>query len=121
MHRGHPRRPRVHRRRHRVLLRHRRPARRDRVSFGPAVRQGKADGLSCWASSRTATPSARRRRQPDRLPRIHKRALRSAKPPAQGGDEVAYLDAFLDARVRAMKQARPGSRRVHALVQEKGG
>lgn len=35
---------------------------------------------------------------------IRKRALRSAKPPAQGGDEVRYLGAFLDARVWAMKQ-----------------
>ncbi len=35
---------------------------------------------------------------------IRKRALRTAKPPAQGGAEVAYLNAFLDARVWAMKQ-----------------
>lgn len=35
---------------------------------------------------------------------IRERALREAKPPAQGGDEVAYLNAFLDARVWAMKQ-----------------
>ncbi|MEW2234203.1 chitosanase, partial [Streptomyces sp. NPDC024062] len=27
-----------------------------------------------------------------------------ARPPSQGGDETAYLDAFLDARVWAMKQ-----------------
>lgn len=35
---------------------------------------------------------------------IRKRALAKAKPPAQGGDEVTYLNAFLDARVWAMKQ-----------------
>ena len=35
---------------------------------------------------------------------IRKRALRTAKPPAQGGDETTYLNAFLDARVWAMKQ-----------------
>ena len=30
---------------------------------------------------------------------IRRRALRKAKPPAQGGDEMTYLNAFLDARV----------------------
>ncbi|MEV5135930.1 chitosanase, partial [Streptomyces sp. NPDC053705] len=32
------------------------------------------------------------------------RAVAVASPPSQGGDETAYLDAFLDARVWAMKQ-----------------
>jgi len=34
---------------------------------------------------------------------IRTAALKVAKPPAQGGDEAAYLNAFLDARVAAMK------------------
>ena len=35
---------------------------------------------------------------------IRKRALEKAKPPSQGGNETTYLNAFLDARVWAMKQ-----------------
>jgi len=35
---------------------------------------------------------------------IRKRALTKAKPPSQGGNETAWLHAFLDARVWAMKQ-----------------
>ena len=35
---------------------------------------------------------------------IRKRALAKAKPPSQGGNETTYLNAFLDARVWAMKQ-----------------
>jgi chitosanase len=34
---------------------------------------------------------------------IRNNALKTAKPPAQGGDEAAYLNAFLDARNVAMK------------------
>ena len=34
---------------------------------------------------------------------IRKTAMSRAKTPAQGGSEVAYLNAFLDARVAAMK------------------
>lgn len=35
---------------------------------------------------------------------IRERALGRALPPARGGDEVAYLHAFLDERVWAMRQ-----------------
>ena len=34
---------------------------------------------------------------------IRKAAMARAKTPAQGGDEATYLNAFLDARVAAMK------------------
>jgi chitosanase len=34
---------------------------------------------------------------------IRAAAMRKAKTPADGGDEVTYLNAFLDARVAAMK------------------
>jgi chitosanase len=37
------------------------------------------------------------------LGRIRRDATAAARPPAQGGDEKAYLDAFLDARVATMK------------------
>ncbi|WP_078593776.1 chitosanase [Streptomyces sp. NRRL S-920] len=79
---------------------------RDRVYFNPAVKQGKADGIGvlgqfCYYDAIVmhgdGTDSTSFRN-------IRGRALRSAKPPAQGGDEVKYLNAFLDARVWAMKQ-----------------
>ncbi|MFJ1808068.1 MULTISPECIES: chitosanase [unclassified Streptomyces] len=79
---------------------------RDRVYFNPAVRQGKTDGLRALGQfayydaivmhgDGTDSTSFRN---------IRKRALTKAKPPAQGGDETTYLNAFLDARVWAMKQ-----------------
>ncbi|MGW7459406.1 chitosanase [Streptomyces sp. NPDC054797] len=79
---------------------------RDRVYFNPAVKQGKADGIGVLGQfmyydaivmhgDGTDSTSFRN---------IRKRALSKAKPPSQGGDETAYLHAFLDARVWAMKQ-----------------
>ncbi|WP_405068288.1 chitosanase [Kribbella sp. NBC_01510] len=79
---------------------------RDRVYFNPAVSQGKSDGLRtlgqfCYYDAivmhgpgSDATSSGG----------IRSRALRTAKPPSQGGNETTYLNAFLDARVWAMKQ-----------------
>ncbi|WP_394823572.1 chitosanase [Pendulispora albinea] len=78
---------------------------RDRVYFNPAVRQAKKDGLGALGqfayfdaivmhgpgSSSTSFGG------------IRSAALKKAKTPAQGGDEVAYLNAFFDARVKAMK------------------
>ncbi|WP_373304510.1 chitosanase [Streptomyces anandii] len=79
---------------------------RDRVYFNPALKQAKADGLR--ALGQFAYYDAIVMHGPGdeatSFDGIRKRALRSAKPPAQGGDEVKYLDAFLDARVWAMKQ-----------------
>ncbi|MFD4144258.1 chitosanase [Streptomyces sp. NPDC058572] len=79
---------------------------RDRVYFDPAVGRGKQDGVGVLGqfiyydaivmhgdgSDGTSFSSIRRM------------ALAEARPPAQGGDERAYLHAFLDARVWAMKQ-----------------
>ncbi|MEU0394543.1 chitosanase [Streptomyces sp. NPDC006208] len=79
---------------------------RDRVYFDPAVGRGKQDGVGVLGqfiyydaivmhgdgSDSTSFSSIRRM------------ALARARPPAQGGDERAYLHAFLDARVWAMKQ-----------------
>ncbi|MFI8219560.1 chitosanase [Streptomyces sp. NPDC085932] len=79
---------------------------RDRVYFGPAVRQGKADGLRVLGQFAYYDAIVMHGDGTDPLSfrNIRRRALRSAMPPAQGGDEVTYLDAFLDARVWAMRQ-----------------
>ncbi|POX46707.1 chitosanase [Streptomyces sp. Ru71] len=79
---------------------------RDRVYFDPAVRQGKSDGLRvlgqfCYYDALVMHGDGD---DPTSFRNIRKRALRKAEPPARGGDEVRYLDAFLDARVWAMKQ-----------------
>jgi chitosanase len=78
---------------------------RDRVYFNPSVNQAIADGLRalgqfCYYDAIVmhgpggSFPS---------FGGIRKRAMSKAKTPAQGGDEVKYLNAFLDARVAAMK------------------
>ncbi|GGU09516.1 chitosanase [Streptomyces coeruleorubidus] len=79
---------------------------RDRVYFGPAVRQGKSDGLRVLGQFAyyDAIVMHGDGHDPLSFRNIRKRALRTANPPAWGGDEVTYLDAFLDARVWAMKQ-----------------
>ncbi|MGW4886753.1 chitosanase [Streptomyces murinus] len=79
---------------------------RDRVYFDPAVAQGKTDGLRalgqfCYYDAIVMHGDGD---DSTSFRNIRKRALRTAEPPAQGGDETAYLNAFLDARVWAMKQ-----------------
>ncbi|MFG3165010.1 chitosanase [Streptomyces sp. NPDC048232] len=79
---------------------------RDRVYFDPAVRQGKADGLRTLGQFAYYDAIVMHGGGGDRLSfgSIRERALGRARPPAQGGDEVTYLHAFLDERVWAMKQ-----------------
>ncbi|MFF7099079.1 chitosanase [Streptomyces nigra] len=79
---------------------------RDRVYFDPAVRQGKADGLRVLGQFAyyDAIVMHGDGTDPTSFRSIRRRALDRARPPAQGGDEVTYLHAFLDARVWAMKQ-----------------
>lgn len=79
---------------------------RDRVYFNPAVKQGKADGIGTLGQFAYYDAIVMHGDGGDSTSfrNIRKRALRSAQPPAQGGDETAYLHAFLDARVWAMKQ-----------------
>ncbi|MFG2654167.1 chitosanase [Streptomyces sp. NPDC048425] len=79
---------------------------RDRVYFNPAVAQGKADGIGTLGQFAYYDAIVMHGDGGDATSfrNIRKRALAQAKPPAQGGDEVAYLNAFLDARVWAMKQ-----------------
>ncbi|MGW0805851.1 chitosanase [Nonomuraea sp. NPDC002799] len=78
---------------------------RDRVYFGPAVKQAKKDGLRALGQFAYYDAMVMHGPGSDRLSfgGIRKSALAKAKPPAQGGDEVTYLNAFLDARRTAMK------------------
>ncbi|QOV40703.1 chitosanase [Streptomyces ferrugineus] len=79
---------------------------RDRVYFNPAVRQGRTDGLRVLGQFvyYDAIVMHGDGTDPTSFRNIRGRALDRARPPAQGGDEVTYLHAFLDARVWAMKQ-----------------
>lgn len=79
---------------------------RDRVYFDPAVRRGKADGLGTLGQFAYYDAIVMHGDGGDSTSfgSIRRMALAQARPPSQGGDEVAYLDAFLDARVWAMKQ-----------------
>ncbi|MEU6292962.1 chitosanase [Streptomyces sp. NPDC046988] len=79
---------------------------RDRVYFDPAVRQGKADGLRALGQFAYYDAIVMHGGGGDPLSfgSIRERALGRARPPAQGGDEVTYLHAFLDERVWAMRQ-----------------
>ncbi|AEV83047.1 chitosanase [Actinoplanes sp. SE50] len=75
---------------------------RDRVYFNPAVADGKADGVR--ALGQFAYYDAAVVHGYEGLRAIRKRALAKAKPPAQGGDERKWLNAFLDERVVEMKK-----------------
>ncbi|WP_030194455.1 chitosanase [Streptomyces sp. NRRL S-87] len=79
---------------------------RDRVYFNPAVGQGKSDGIGALGQFAyyDAIVMHGDGSDPTSFRNIRKRALRSAKPPVQGGDEAVWIGAFLDARVWAMKQ-----------------
>ncbi|MCX4671030.1 chitosanase [Streptomyces sp. NBC_01381] len=79
---------------------------RDRVYFNPAVEQGKADGLGVLGQFAYYDAIVMHGDGGDSTSfgNIRKRALGEAQPPSQGGDETDYLNAFLDARVWAMKQ-----------------
>ncbi|MFI5844896.1 chitosanase [Catenuloplanes sp. NPDC051500] len=78
---------------------------RDRVYFNPAVARAKKDGLR--ALGQFAYYDAMVMHGPGGDPAsfggIRATAMRRAKTPAQGGGEVAYLHAFLDARAAAMR------------------
>ncbi|MFD0359264.1 chitosanase [Streptomyces sp. NPDC127110] len=79
---------------------------RDRVYFNPAVGQGKSDGVGTLGQFiyYDAIVMHGDGGDPTSFRNIRKRALAKAKPPARGGNETAWLNAFLDARVWAMKQ-----------------
>ncbi|MEV4249612.1 chitosanase [Streptosporangium canum] len=78
---------------------------RDRVYFNPAVQQAKTDGLRALGQFvyYDAIVMHGDGGDSESFSAIRRNALKKAKPPAQGGDEVKYLHAFLDARKVAMK------------------
>jgi chitosanase len=74
---------------------------RDRIYFDPSVRLAKADGLR--ALGQFAYYDAAVMHGTNGMGAIRAAALRVAKSPTLGGDEVAYLEAFLDARAQEMR------------------
>ncbi|MFI6599629.1 chitosanase [Nonomuraea sp. NPDC050536] len=79
---------------------------RDRVYFNPAVQQAKQDGLRALGQFIYYDAIVMHGPGSDSssFGGIRKAALNKAKTPAQGGDEVTFLNAFLDARKKVMKQ-----------------
>ncbi|WTB19177.1 chitosanase [Streptomyces sp. NBC_00829] len=79
---------------------------RDRVYFNPSVSRGKQDGIGVLGQFIYYDAIVMHGDGGDStsFSNIRKRALAKAKTPAQGGNEKTYLNAFLDARVWAMKQ-----------------
>ncbi len=75
---------------------------RDRNYFDPAVGLAKSDGLR--ALGQFAYYDAAVVHGLDGLKAVRARALASAQPPARGGGEVAYLNAFLDERDVEMRK-----------------
>jgi chitosanase len=74
---------------------------RDRMYFTPAVLLAQTDGLR--ALGQFAYYDAAVMHGMSGLRGIRTQALKVAKTPRQGGDETAWLSAFLDARVREMR------------------
>ena len=79
---------------------------RDRVYFDPAVARAKEDGLGTLGQFVYYDAMVMHGPGTDALSfgGIRSRARKGADTPTDGGDETAYLHAFLDARVWAMKQ-----------------
>jgi chitosanase len=75
---------------------------RDRVYFNPSVTLAKADGVR--ALGQFAYYDAAVVHGFDGMKSVRAVALKKAKTPAQGGDETAWLNAFMDARVLEMKK-----------------
>jgi chitosanase len=78
---------------------------RDRVYFNPAVNQAKADGLFALGQFIYYDAIVMHGPGDDSVSfgGIRRTAMAKARTPAQGGDQTAYLNAFLDARKAAMK------------------
>ncbi|WP_285904593.1 chitosanase [Paractinoplanes hotanensis] len=74
---------------------------RDAYYFNPSIRIARDDGLR--ALGQFAYFDAAVMHGVSGLRAIRTAALRTAKTPAQGGDEPAYLNAFLNARVAEMR------------------
>ncbi len=78
---------------------------RDAVYFNPALAAAKSDGLKALGQFIyfDALVMHGPGNDPVSFGGIRKQAISESKTPAQGGDESAYLNAFSDARVEAMK------------------
>jgi chitosanase len=76
-------------------------AERDRMYFDPALSAAHQDGVR--PLGQFAYFDAIVMHGADGLAQLRRKAAAVARPPAQGGDETAYLNAFLDARVALMK------------------
>ena len=78
---------------------------RDRVYFNPAVSQAQSDGLGALGQFiyYDAIVMHGPGNDANAFGGIRATAMSNAQTPAQGGDETAYLNAFLDARTAAMK------------------
>jgi chitosanase len=79
---------------------------RDSMYFTPAVNQALADGLHVLGQFMyyDAIVMHGPGNGPSSFGGIHQAAKSQAKTPAQGGNEVTYLNAFLDARRLVMRQ-----------------
>ncbi|MCF3962350.1 chitosanase [Streptomyces fuscigenes] len=79
---------------------------RDTQYFDPAVDRAKKDGLGALGQFfyYDAVVMHGNGHAPTSFGSIRRRALRAARTPAEGGGEKAYLAAFLEARVWAMRQ-----------------
>ena len=75
---------------------------RDDVYFDPAVARAKADGLQ--ALGQFAYYDAAVMHGFDGMLSVRDAAMAVAETPAEGGDETAYLEAFLDARKAEMRK-----------------
>jgi chitosanase len=77
---------------------------RDRVYFNPAVDRAQRDGLRTLGQFiyYDAIVMHGDGDDPASFSSIRANAMKKAKTPAQGGDEIVYLNAFLDARKAAM-------------------
>jgi chitosanase len=78
---------------------------RDRVYFNPSVNQAKADGLHVLGQFIFYDAIVMHGPGDDSVSfgGIRRTAMSHARTPAQGGDEVTFLNAFLDARKAAMQ------------------
>jgi chitosanase len=74
---------------------------RDRMYFSPAVRLAEADGLR--ALGQFAYYDAAVMHGVSGLRAIREKVVARQRTPVQGGDEIAYLTAFLDARATEMR------------------
>ena len=83
-------------------------AERDRIYFDPAVSTARRDGLGPLGQFIYYDAMVFHGPGTDGFYGIRTRAMQRAAPPAQGGDEKAYLSAFLDVRRATMRAKHPG-------------